>query len=324
MPWKKLILENTQATDVCKLETVQSLWSGYGEIFRARLSPEEQGTVIVKQITPTDQSNHPRGWNTSQSEQRKLKSYQVESHWYEYWAQHCSEQCRVPSCIATQTTDQSRWIVMEDLDAIGFDTRYTALTVEQAKPCLSWLANFHARFLNQTPEGLWPVGTYWQLETRPDEYQVMADDEIKRCAVALDRLLNSCKYKTLVHGDAKVANFCFDKTNNRVAAVDFQYVGGGCGIKDVAYFFGSCFDEDNCERNIPALLDYYFIELAQALRGVDFNSLEKEWRKLFAPAWTDFYRFLLGWMPPQSKTHAKIHRYTKQLAQQTLLHPALQ
>ena len=29
--------------------------------------------------------------------------------------------------------------------------------------------HFHASFLNEAPDGLWPVGTYWHLETRPDE-----------------------------------------------------------------------------------------------------------------------------------------------------------
>ena len=38
------------------------------------------------------------------------------------------------------------------------------------------------------------------------------------------------------------------------------------------------------------------------------------WRDLYAIAWTDFYRFLAGWMPDHPKTHA----YTRQLASQAL------
>ena len=43
----------------------------------------------------------------------------------------------------------------------------------------------------------------------------------------------------LAHGDAKVANFCFTNDQHAVAAVDFQYVGGGIGTQDVIYFLGS-------------------------------------------------------------------------------------
>jgi Ser/Thr protein kinase RdoA (MazF antagonist) len=58
-------------------------------------------------------------------------------------------------------------------------------------------------------------------------------------AAVIDQVLNNCSYQTIVHGDAKLANFCFSK-EGAVSAVDFQYVGGGCGMKDVAYFLGSC------------------------------------------------------------------------------------
>jgi len=87
-------------------------------------------------------------------------------------------------------------------------------------------------------------------------------------------------------------------------------------MKDVAYFFGSCFDEDECQRHIPPLLDYYFEILTEAVdaSAIDVLALEREWRELFAPAWTDFYRFLNGWMPG----HKKVHRYTKELASITL------
>ena len=53
--------------------------------------------------------------------------------------------------------------------------------------------------------------------------------------------------------------------DRQVAAVDFQYVGGGCGIKDVAYFIGSCLYEEDCERYEEGLLDWYFSQLKEAL-----------------------------------------------------------
>ena len=329
--WKQLVLDNTQATDARKIESVQSLWSGYGEIFRVQLVPETLGTVIVKAVSPPIDSQHPRGWNTDRSLERKLISYEVEVHWYMQWAHRCNQrpgndhlhnetgQCRVPACIASLSDGAQSWIILEDLDASGFDIRHSSLTEKQAKPCLEWLAQLHARFLHSEPTGLWPIGTYWHLDTRPDEYSSMPEGSLKDCAVQLDALLNNCKYQSIVHGDAKVANFCFNSDSTTVAAVDFQYVGGGCGMKDVAYFFGSCFDEHECERLVPSLLDYYFDVLRECTNNtIDKRALEQEWRALFAPAWTDFYRFLLGWMPSGAARHKKMHGYTEKLAQQTL------
>lgn len=191
----------------------------------------------------------------------------------------------------------------------------TSVKDKEIRACLSWLAHFHGLFMEVAPEGLWPVGTYWHLETRPDELEVMDDAKLKAAAGDIDRILNKCCFKTIVHGDAKLANFCFSKSGQDVAAVDFQYVGGGCGMKDVVYFLGSCMEEKECEKRVPILLDYYFAELKRSVKkGVDFVSLEKEWREMFAFAWTDFHRFLLGWMPG----HWKINRYSKQLTKEVL------
>ena len=77
--------------------------------------------------------------------------------------------------------------------------------------------------------------------------------------------LSAAKYQSLVHGDAKLANFCFTANGERVAVLDFQYVGGGCGMKDVAYFVGSCLDEASCEKREDAILDTYFASLGEAL-----------------------------------------------------------
>ena len=268
--WKHLITDNTKATDARKIESVQTLWSGYGEIFRVQLIPESLGTLIIKQVAPPTDTHHPRGWNTDRSNLRKLKSYEVEASWYNEWSHQCHSGCRVASCIATGIASEATtlatkestsekpanqsWILMEDLDTSGYNIRHSGLTPDQAKPCLSWLANFHANFLQVTPTNLWQIGTYWHLDTRPDELAVMQNGALKDCAVKLDQLLNGCKYQSLVHGDAKVTNFCFHRDGHTVAAVDFQYVGGGCGMKDVAYFFGSCFDETQCEQYVLSLI----------------------------------------------------------------------
>ncbi len=314
----KLIKESTGAQSVFEIETIQSLWSGYGRIVRMGLTGVEPQTVVLKLIDLKPGGHHPRGWNTDISHQRKLKSYQVECNWYQNWSERCSDQCRVPKIIAMLNTPDQMLLIMEDIDASGFAARKQKVDLNDMYLCLDWLAHFHATFMQQSPEGLWAVGTYWHLDTRPDELAALDDQPLKLAASAIDQTLNNSQFFTFVHGDAKLANFCFSSLGTQAAAVDFQYVGGGCGMKDVAYFIGSCLHEQDCQRYEQQLLKRYFNNLKKALQQrnspVEFDLLEQEWRKLYPYAWTDFHRFIKGWSPG----HWKIHRYSDRLSRQVI------
>lgn len=297
-----------------RIENVQSLWSGYGAIVRVHLREATMPSVIVKSVEPPQDMQHPRGWSGQASHDRKLRSYEVETCFYSNWQTHASPTHRTAHCFAAEQTEQGWRFLLEDLDAAGFAKRYTQrLDEQQVTACLRWLASFHAAHLGCEPTGLWSVGTYWHLATRSDELDAMQDDELRAAAMPLDAALNACKHQTLLHGDAKVANFCFGEHD--VAAVDFQYVGGGCGIKDVAYFLSSCLSDAECERHAERHLDTYFAQLREHVdASVDADALVAEWRALYPAAWADFHRFLVGWAPD----HWKIHRYTKQMTRMAL------
>ena len=224
----------------------------------------------------------------------------------------------MPACLALDTAADQVIMVLEDLDASGFAGRRQRVTETEIDACLSWLANFHATFMGERPDGLWPTGTYWHLATRPDELAALAEGPLKDAAATIDERLTDSPFQTFVHGDAKLANFCFYADGRNAAAVDFQYVGGGCGMKDVAYFISSCLDEDESEAMAPDLLDRYFELLGNTLersgKELDFVALEQDWRALYPVAWTDFYRFLQGWSPG----HWKLHRYSERLAREVL------
>jgi len=315
---KDFILSVTKASNCEEVEVIQSLWSGYGKIARYQLTGVEAKTVIVKHIIFPTETNHPRGWNTNNSHIRKVKSYQVETVFYENYNSICTHECKTPKLLGSTTVGEEQVIILEDLDAAGFPIRKSVLTFDQVKVCLKWLANFHATFLNVKPDNLWEVGTYWHLETRPDEFAEMNASPLKQAASAIDDLLNNCKHQTFVHGDAKVANFCFSEDMTKVAALDFQYVGGGCGMKDVVYLMGSCLLENECKNFEKELLVHYFNQLENALsknsKHLNFNQLKTEWSFLFPIAWADFERFLMGWMP----THQKINGYSKLKVEEAL------
>lgn len=313
-----LVCQKTQCQKVSRVETLHTLWSGYGSIKRYLLAGGDYASVIVKHVRLPEQQVHPRGWNTSRSHQRKIRSYEIEAHWYTKASHACDSHCRVAHCFESLHKENEFVMVLEDLNASGFPQRLERATPEQMAPCIRWLAHFHARFMGRPPQNLWPTGSYWHLETRPDEWQAMADSPLKRAAATIDRALNSCRYQTLIHGDAKLANFCFTTDFRSVAAVDFQYVGTGCGMKDLAYFIGSCLDEAQCEQHAFVLLDLYFEQLTEALQQLQpqliASEVEQQWRPLFAYAWADFHRFLEGWSPD----HWKLHRYSQQLTNHVL------
>ncbi|MDX8397485.1 MAG: phosphotransferase [Mariprofundaceae bacterium] len=311
-----IIAYTTGATHIETGQVIQSLWSGYGEIIRIHLRGAANNSVILKHVSPPSVVNHPRNWHSDLSHQRKLQSYQVEMHWYEHFSKLTDSGCRTPLCYRTASLQGEYMILMEDLDAAGFSIRKEQLTPAELKQCLAWLASFHARFLHHSPDGLWPIGSYWHLATRPDEFKAMPDSALKQAATNIDNALNNCQFQTLIHGDAKVANFCFSDLGTAVAAVDFQYVGKGCGIKDIAYFLSSCLDHSELEGQQSMLLDFYFqalrLALGQIKPNIDANALEQQWRDLYPIAWADFHRFLAGWMPEHWKINHSMHETTEQ------------
>lgn len=299
------ILSHTGAQRFKVVQEIQDLWSGYGKILRLKLEDAKQEQIIVKLIKSPAAKNHPRGWSSDFGHQRKLKSYAVETKFYQNFA--AKSRARIPIFIGFESRAEQTLLILEDLDLAGFPIRKQLLNTSELEPCLHWLAKFHASFLHTQPMGLWAKGSYWHLDTRPDEWEALQDKSLKAAAVRIDQKLESTKYKTLIHGDAKLANFCFAQ-DGQVAAVDFQYTGAGCGMKDLAYFIGSCLSEEDCEKHETEILDTYFRLLQKEL--VEPNSdLEVEWRALYRVAWADFHRFLKGWSPG----HWKINSYSERL-----------
>lgn len=307
------VREATGATRAERAERVQSLWSGYGEIVRVRLEGAAEETVIVKSVTPPPRS---RGAREDRGDARKRRSYDVERAFYRGLAARCDEACRVPRLLASRAARGGWLFVLEDLDAAGFPLRRRGVGSSGLDACLAWLAAFHARFLGVPPKDLWKTGTYWHLATRPDELAQIDDPALAAAAPRLDALLASARHQTILHGDAKPANFCFTPKGEAAAAVDFQYTGGGVGVKDVAYLLEG---ELASEADEARALDAYFAHLRGAIArearegAVDAAAIEAEWRALYPIAKVDFYRFLAGWSKAHYASDARARRLTREV-----------
>ncbi len=296
---ENIILRTLQAQEILDVQLIQNLWSGYGELSRVTT---DRGSVILKLIMFPSERDHPRGWTSDIGHERKKKSYRVEQHWYT--TQPMVSGARMAKALATGNSHGKEYILLEDLTASGFDIR-NDIGWNEINSCLSWLANFHRYYIGHRDEHLWHIGTYWHLDTRPEELAALSDQQLQQAAPLIDKKLNDANYQTIVHGDAKLANFLFDESE--AAAVDFQYVGAGVGIKDVAYFLSSIFSEDELAQFEHECLDTYF-------RHLNLPDVEQEWRTLFPIAWCDFYRFLQGWSPG----HWKINAYSKAMKERAL------
>lgn len=280
---------------------VQELWAGYGEIVRVEL--EDGRSVVIKTVSPPPDDG-------SVSHKRKVESYRVESTFYAHYASLLDPlECRVPRCLALREADGDRQLLLEDLDAVGFSRRRAMVdSMDDVKPMVKWLAKFHLRFMGHTTPDLWPQGCYWRLDTRLVELaKLKAKDPLRIYAKDIDDCLAKARHQTLLHGDAKIANFCFSD-DGVVAAVDFQYTGPGVGVRDLAYLLGSCLTEKNMTAFADDLLAYYFAELDQP------PAVEREWRTLWPFCFADFERFLKGW----DDAHWKLNGYTKQMTDDAL------
>lgn len=290
---ERIVLKSVQGKSIEGFDLIQELWGGYGHIIRCFIHGGICETVIVKQV------KLPSINDKSISHMRKLRSYRNEASFYEKYSIICRGKVRIPQCFGQYYEGDERLIILEDLSFNGYPDRKTSLSVKNMRIGLDWLASFHSLFMGCPPEKLWENGSYWHLAVRPDELSALSDINLKKAAAGIDRKLSRIKYKTIIHGDAKLENFCFSKDMKTAACLDFQYTGGGCGMKDLAYFVDSCLSEEQSFLSEKNILDYYFSKLKEALAAdrpdINPSHVESEWRSLYHTARADFYRFLKGW-----------------------------
>jgi thiamine kinase-like enzyme len=187
------------------------------------------------------------------------------------------------------------------------------------------MATFHSTYWGEEAAsavveraGLQPIGSYWHLDTRPDEHSSMPrgglSGRLKLAARAIDRRLKSEEWQCLIHGDPKDANILVDDGGagsghfGRVYLYDFQYCGKGPPTKDLAYFL--CSSVDDSALDIDSLIQYYHRQLESEIRArhSSQSSLSppsgaailriptlKELHGSLDLAFCDYYRFLCGW-----------------------------
>lgn len=294
--------------------TLCSLWAGYGRV--TSVTGEAGGQcvpIVIKRVSPPAASAGDDGGH-----ERKLQSYVAEASFYLTIGPRLAgeaSRCRValPLAVVEAGGDgdngapYSLALALTDLRPDYPILARGGIKPPQIRAVLSWLAGFHAAHWGLAGRSDVPPllkqrqGTFWHLATRPAEFDDIPSDwaDLKAAAHAIDAALTAAAagpHGTLVHGDAKAANFCWTEDASLAAAFDFQYVGSGVGAQDVAYLLSSAGTSNDADED--AALEFYFNALLAALHaegadpaGYDAHVL----RSHYDLAAADFVRFMAGW-----------------------------
>lgn len=296
------ILEDVEAKrQRVKIQQLCRLWAGMGSIYK--FSVGETLEFVVKHVTP------PPPGKQSFGDRRKSKSYQVEANYYKHVA---------PELLSPPPTSPPNCLVMPTPYVVEYGPNDDEITIcmsylqgswiqtgsrEDVQGTLRWLAHFHAAYwglgtIDELVErvGLQEIGSYWHLDTRPDEHAGMSkrgwQGRLKLAAKALDECLKRDPMQCLIHGDPKEANVMKLNSEGKISMYDFQYCGKGTPTRDLAYFLCSSCDEDWEDE----LVNYYFAQLKDQLnrQGITPPTLD-HFQQSLNLAFCDFYRFLCGW-----------------------------
>lgn len=175
---------------------------------------------------------------------------------------------------------------------------------------------------------VWLNGGYTYLETRRGEYARLCEDDRSEWAEALCRPVEGrdasvaelvarvlapgaegpgsgilAEYETLIHGDVKSENLFANKAGDRVAFYDFQYVGLGLGVCDLAKLFTCSVPQSelrsggrqqllSMEKGEKALLLHYLERLRDASgQSYSWDVFMRHWET----ALVDWLRFQASW-----------------------------
>lgn len=282
------------------------LWAGMGYIYQITVqlpSPStssssgmEKYHFIVKRVVPPSKKSRSMG------DERKTISYFLEANFYESIAPSLIEDhglsIPIPYYVERGGADDDDrvTICMSRLD--GSPGR---LADENAvRAVLDWLSTLHAATWGPAATDhvarnlAQPVGSYWHLETRPDEHDSMSrrgwEGRLKLAARAIDERLRRDGMQCCIHGDAKDVNMLFTKEGG-VGLYDFQYFGKAPPSVDLAYFLCVAVGDTD-----DKYVTYYHHQLINKLdKGSITPPTLKELEDSVALALCDFQRFMSGW-----------------------------
>lgn len=295
------LLSSPQQRYDIQVRNLCRLWGGMGYVYQIEVGSCTL-EIIVKQVSPTGNDKK----KLSLGDRRKADSYECEANFYQHLAPLLLRKgLEIPIPLHVERGDNGEMTICMTKLHGGESSCNNLEGDEETKAVLRWLATLHAATWGPMADkavdefGLQPQGTYWYLETRPDEHASIRskgwEGRLKRAAKAIDERLKRDPMQCCVHGDAKRANMLFRYSTQDPLVVemyDFQYCGKAPPTKDLAYFLCVAADDDNASSYY---LEYYHGQLLGRLaKSLNYPTLE-ELQDSLDLANCDWARFMAGW-----------------------------
>lgn len=189
----------------------------------------------------------------------------------------------------------ARYVLMiENLEGLRVGDQVAGCSRDDARLALSSMAQLHAQFWGNAA-ALSPYAWLIPLELAAKPAQMMfrttlapfkaANPWLTQDQLALLEWLHQHYFSmvdammkrpaTLLHGDFRLDNLCFDDAKGEVVLFDWQTLGIGAGATDLGYFLSAAITEDADVSETAALIEHYQAELARC--GVDVPLAALRW-----------------------------------------------
>ena len=193
------------------------------------------------------------------------------------------------------TEDMSNFVVlMEDLGSLRLVDQLVGMSLADAEIAVDRLAAWHAAWSGRgdalaergvavsLADPVYPAvlplvfGEGWAKVTTEMDVAPQILDIGPRFADAIPQLLNDLASgtNTMIHGDYRADNILFD-AHGAVALLDFQLIGSGSGLYDLAYFVTQSLDIAVAREHERALFDRWIDGVRKA--GVSDVDVELSW-----------------------------------------------
>ncbi len=186
-------------------------------------------------------------------------------------------------------------LLIEDLSEYRMGDQAKGCSDQDIKNIISTMAQMHAQFWNsdELTEMRWisPYSVvsrmmqmrYLQSVKRfvSEEGRNLTQDQhdklnwLKVNGIALTERFGE-EPATLLHGDCRLDNICFDDKVNEVVIFDWQTMQAGPGASDLAYFISATLSEEDTEDRVDGLIEHYLQALNR--HGVTLEPKQLRWQ----------------------------------------------